>query len=148
MASFSSRIAEAASGVPPSAEIVAWPRNKLRGVAAAVAESEGYAVEIRPEGGAADLAFARMGDASARVLVCCLPGEAGAVSGKRMRDFLAAIQREGATGGWYVAPAGFAGEAQAQAERHGIVQVDGRALIVLLGNLPPLVLPKVLARTA
>jgi hypothetical protein len=144
--SMSHRIAEAASGVPATAEFNSWSKKKLRGVAAAVAESEGYAVEVRPEGGGIDLAFARAGDAQSRVLVCCLPAEEGIVSGKRMREFVGDLRREGATGGWCVAPAGFASEAKAHAEPHGIVLVDGRALLSLLGNLPPLILPRVLAR--
>lgn len=146
--SMSHRIAEAASGVPATAEFNTWPRNKLRGVAAAVAESEGYAVEVRAEGGSVDLAFAPAGDTQVRVLVCCLPADDGIVSGKRMREFIGDIRRESATGGWCVAPAGFANEAKTHAEQHGIVLVDGRALLTLLSNLPPLILPKVLARVA
>lgn len=144
----SSRIAEAASGVPAAAEVNGWPRRKLRGVAAALAESDGYEVEARGEGGDVDLAFGRPGEAQPRVLVSCLPGDAGVVSAKRVRELYGAMTAERVPAGWLVAPAGFSAEARSYADQHNIVLVDVRRLLAHLGELPPLILAKVLTRLA
>jgi restriction system protein len=80
------------------------------------------------------------------VVVCCAAGFGGPVSIKRVRELFGTLAVEGVPTGWFVSPAGFAHEARVYAEDKGLVLIDGGQLLEQLRNLPPMVLPKVLAR--
>jgi hypothetical protein len=146
-ATMSVRIADAAAGLPTRAQLATWPKEKLRAVTAALAESEGYVAEMQPDGSDKDLVLKRPGETAPRVLVCCAPGAMGPITAKRVRELFATLTVEGVPVGWFVAPAGFAADARAFAEQQGIVLIDGERMLTQLRDLPPLVLPKILART-
>jgi hypothetical protein len=55
---------------------------------------------------------------------------------------------EGVATGWLVAPCGFSPEARTNASENGIVLLNAESLSAQLRDLPPLILPKVLARAA
>ena len=144
--SMAARISDAASGLPTSVELLAWPKERLAAVVAALAESDGYAAEVQPRGTDADVVLRRPGEEQRRVLIVCASGQGGAVSVKRVREFFGTLTAEGVDIGWYVSPAGFATDARAFADQHNLMLLDSEWLRVQLRDLPPLVLPKVLAR--
>ena len=141
------RISDAASGLPTATEIAHWPREKVRAVAAGLAETEGFLVERRPSGDDADLALKRPGEPAVRVLVCCAAGKAGVVPARSVRELLATLTAEGVPVGWFVAPMGFSTDARAYAEQHGLLLIDGERLLGQLHELPPLLVPRVMTRT-
>ena len=55
---------------------------------------------------------------------------------------------EGAATGWLVAPCGFSPDARTTAEENGVVLLNAESLAAQLRDLPPLILPKVLARAS
>lgn len=136
------------NGLPTRTQIAAWTNQKVRAVTAALAESEGYVVAEDPHGAGKDLVLKQPGETQPRVVVCCAAGMAGPVAAKRVREFLGTLLAEGVPTGWFVAAGGFAAEARVFAEEHGLVLIDGEQLLAQLRDLPPMVLPKVLARAA
>ena len=140
-----SRIDHAASGLPSHAEIVAWPREKLRRVAARLAELEGYVAEEQPRGSEKDLVLKRPGNPTPEIVVCCVTGNSGAMPLRRVRDMAAMLNEEEVPTGWLVSPMGFSVEARAYAEQHDLRLLDSAALLEQLGDLPTFALPKVLA---
>lgn len=141
------RISDAASGLPSPAEFMTWPRARLRGLAAGLAETEGFAVEVPAKIVDVDLLLKRNGEGKPSVVVLCAGGPGPQLAAKRVRELLGAMAAEGAATGWLVAPAGFAPDARAFAAEHGIVLIDEPRLRAQLRDLPPLLVPKVLART-
>ncbi|PTX97852.1 restriction endonuclease [Opitutus sp. ER46] len=140
------RIDAAAGGMPSIAEMRDWPREKLRAVVAALAESDGYLVHLRPLGGDMDVELRRKQEEKPRVLVCCLPGR-DPVPMRRLRDVFGSLVADGVAQGWVVAPGGFGPEAAAYAESHRLALVNGDGLHALMREVPPVLLPAVLART-
>ena len=96
-------------GVPSLEEVVAWPQPRLRAVIAALAEADGYAVELLPSGGEHDLVLRRRGHPRIEVIVCCVPGAAGAVHGRRVGELDTAVGAAEAPAGWIVGAAGLRG---------------------------------------
>ena len=80
------------------------------------------------------------------MIILCAASAGGEVSVKQVREFFATLTAEGVETGWFVAPAGFAAEAKTFAAQHRLQLLDGPDLIGQLRELPPLVLPKVLAK--
>ena len=115
---------------------------------AAYMEVEGYQAEIAPAGSDKDIVLRRVGGGRGQVLILCAGCEVGEVSLKPVREFFATMTLEGVDTGWYVAPAGFTAEAKSFAAQHKIQLIDGPGLTNQLRDLPPLVLPKVLAKSA
>jgi hypothetical protein len=142
------RIADAANGLPTSAQLAMWSHEKIRAVVAALAEADSYVVELQPAGSDKDLVLKQTGETQPRVMVCCAAGAGGPVSIKRVRELFGTLTVEGVPTGWFVSPAGFANDARTYAEQKGLVLIDGERLLNQLRNLPPMMLPKVLARTA
>lgn len=141
------RIDAAAGGMPSRAEMMNWPRDKLSAVTAGLAEFDDYAVHARPLRGDVDLELRKRGDVNPRALVCCSPGSAGVVTAKRLRELFASMTAEAVDNGWFVSPAGFNAEAREYAAAHRIVLVAADGLHNLMREVPPVSLPKVLART-
>jgi hypothetical protein len=135
-----------ANGLPTRAQIAAWTNEKVCAVTAALAESEGYVVAPQPPGAGRDLVLKQRGETQPRVVVCCAAGVVGPVAAKRVREFLGTLLAEGVPTGWFVSAGGFAAEARVYAEQNGLVLIDGEQLLAQLRDLPPMVLPKVLAR--
>ena len=144
--SMTARISDAASGLPTSQALLAWPKERLALVVAALAESDGYVAEVQPRGIEADVVLRRPGEEQRRVLIVCAAGNGGAVSVKRVRELFGTLTAEGVDVGWYVSPAGFAAEARTFADQNNLMLIDREWLLAQLRDLPPLVLPKVLAR--
>lgn len=143
-APMASRIGDAASGLPSGAELRQWPVEKVRTLAAALAEAENYVVAVRAGGSDPDLALVRRGESQPRVLVACAAG--GPIGPKRMRELVGALAVENVAMGWFVSPGGFSAEARSYAKQNNIQMIDVDALLSLLRDLPPLALPKVIAR--
>lgn len=139
------RIAEAASGLPTQAEIVAWPKERLRVVVARLAETQGYVAALQPASADKDIVLRHVDEAKPRVFVCCAPGNAGVVSAKRLREFVGTLVVEGVLEGWFVSPHGFAVDARIYAEERTLLLVDAETLLNQLRDLPPLMLSRVLA---
>jgi restriction system protein len=139
------RISDAAAGLPREQELRHWPRERLRSVAVGLAESEGYEVVTLAGGAEADLALRRLGETTPRVIVWCAAPH-GAVHAKPIRELFGTMTAEGAPVGWFVATVGFSADAKTFAEQHDIVLIDSERLATMLRDLPPLILPKVLAR--
>lgn len=142
----SGRIGDAASGVPSPVELRDWSVEKVRALTAVLAETEGHVVTRLA--GNPDFALARPGEKKPRVLVSCVSGHGGPVTPKRMRELMGAMTLESVGIGWFVSPAGFTAEARAYAAQHGIQLIESEALLTMLRDLPPLILPKVLGRIA
>ena len=140
------RISDAAAGLPKIAELHEWSREKLRSVSAGLAESEGYDVSPRSGGNDADLTLRRAGEGEPRVIVWCVATRTGHVPVKRVRELFGTMTAEGAPVGWLVAPQGFSADSKEFADQHDIVLIDADRLFVMLRDLPPLLLPKVLTR--
>jgi hypothetical protein len=140
------RISDAASGLPSQVDFNSWPRQRLVALMAAFVEAEGYHAEVRTDSGEWDISLRRAGSERAQSLIFCSGVEIGVVPVRRLKEFYGTLTAEGVDNGWYVAPAGFAEDAKVFASGHGIQLFDGPALIGQLRELPPLVLPKVLAR--
>lgn len=142
------RISDAASGLPSQHELATWPRQRLAKLVAAYMEAEGYQAEIAPPGSDKDIVLRRAGGGRGQVVILCAGSEIGEVAVKPVREFLATMTLEGVDTGWFVAPAGFTAEAKGFATQHKIQLIDGPRLIEQLRDLPPLILPKVLAKSA
>jgi hypothetical protein len=140
------RISDAASGLPSQVDFNSWPRQRLVALMAGFVEAEGYQAEVRTDNGDWDISLRRAGSERAQSLILCSGSEVGVVSAKRLKEFYGTLAAEGVDNGWYVAPAGFAEDAKVFAAGHGMQLFDGPALTGQLRELPPLVLPKVLAR--
>jgi len=140
------RISDAASGLPSAAELLAWPKARVCALVAALAEADGYAAALEPAGGDKDVVLRRAGEPQPQVLVCCAAGSAGVVPAKRVRELLGTLTADGVGTGWFVAPAGFSTDARMYAAQHNIRLFDHDGLLAQLRDLPPLLLPKVLAR--
>lgn len=145
-ASIAARISDAASGLPAAAELLQWPKARVCGLVAALAEADGYAAERLTADGDKDVVLRRSGEPRPLVLVCCAAGSAGAVPAKRVRELFGTLTADGVETGWFVAPGGFSADARAFAAQHNIRLLDGEGLLTQLRDLPPLVVPKVLAR--
>ncbi len=141
-----SRISDAADGLPSEAQLLTWPRERLAKLVAALAESDGYRAELIVPGGDKDVILRRGGEDKPAVLVYCLAGTAGGVTAKRMREFYGTLTIDGIETGWYVAPAGFGPEARAFAAQNKILLIDTERLMAQLRDLPPLIVPKILAK--
>lgn len=142
------RISDAASGLPSQQELLTWPRARLARLVAAYMESEGYHAELAPAGSDRDVVLRRERNGAAQVVIVCTGSEVGEVPLKPVREFLATMTVEGVDTGWYVAPAGFTAEARTFAAQHKIQLIDGPGLIGQMRDIPPLILPKVLAKVA
>ena len=142
------RISDAASGLPSQMELVTWPRSRLVALVAAFVEAEGYEAEVAPPTAECDLILRRAGNARPQLFILCAGSETGSVSARLVREFFATLTAAGLDHGWVVAPAGFAAEAKEFAAQHRVQLIDGPELTAQLRELPPLVLPKVLARAA
>ena len=140
------RISDAASGLPSQLDLATWPRARLVALVAAFVEAEGYHAEVQPAGGDMDIVLRRAGSDRPQALILCAGSEAGLVTLPQVREFFATLTAERVDTGWYVAPAGFAQEARNFAGEHKFVLLDGPELAGQLRELPPLVLPKVLAK--
>jgi hypothetical protein len=140
------RISDAASGLPSQVDFNSWPRQRLVALMAGFVEAEGYQAEVRTENGDWDISLRRAGSERAQSLILCSGSEVGVVSAKRLKEFYGTLTAEGVDNGWYVAPSGFTDDAKVFAAGHGMQLFDGPALTGQLRELPPLVLPKVLAR--
>jgi hypothetical protein len=140
------RIDAAAGGLPTYAEMSGWTKQKLCAITAGLAESDDYAVEVRPADDDVDLALRKRGDLKPRVLVCCAPGADGVTGAKRLRELFGTMTAEGVDTGWFVSPAGFASEARQYAEAHRIILIANDTLHNLMREVPPVSLPRLLAR--
>ena len=145
-AALSSRISDAAGGLPTQADLKTWTRQKVCAVVAGLAEADGYVAEIKPVGGDYDIALLRAGETKPRIVVCCSPGTAGVVSAKPVRELFGTLAAVGVEVGWYVSPVSFASDARHYAAQNNLMLVDGERILGQLRDLPPLVLPKVLMR--
>lgn len=139
------RISNAASGLPPEDEILAWPKERLTAVVARLAEAEGYQVRPRAGGGDGDLALLHGGQTNPGVIVNCLPGGLGAAPAKRLRELFGTITVEGVKTGWFVSPAGFSREARDYAAQHDLVLIGVEQLLGQMRAVPPIMLQKILA---
>lgn len=142
----SDRIADAASGLPPPAEMMRWPREKLRAVVASLAEANGYQVKTREGGGDGDLALYARGSDRPEIIVCCQPGSNAAAASKRTKELFGIITVEDVKKGWLVAPSGFTDEAHQFVRNRPIVLIDSEHLLAQLRDLPPISLDKIIAR--
>lgn len=142
------RISDAAGGLPTSAEIAEWPKGRVAMLVAALAESDGYVAELQPATADKDIVLKRAGEPEPRVLVCCASGPAGVVPAKRVRELFGTLTAEGVDVGWYVSPVGFSADARAYADQHNMVLIDQEWMLSRLRDLPPLMVPKVMARIA
>lgn len=143
---FAERIDAAAGGMPTTAEMAAWPKQKLKVVVAGLAEFDNYAAHIRPAESDIDLELRKRGDVNPRALVCCSPGSAGVVSAKHLRELYGSLATEGVENGWFVSPAGFTTDARDYAASHRIILVGSDGLHNMMREVPPVSLPAVLAR--
>lgn len=141
------RISDAASGLPSQQELLAWPRARLARLVAAYMESEGYQAELTPAGSDKDIVLRRAGAGPGQVIIVCAGSESGEVALKPVRELLATMTLEGVDSGWYIAPAGFSAEAKNFAAQHKIQLIDGPTLVGQLRDIPPLIMPKVLAKS-
>ena len=124
-----------------------WPREKVRGVVAALAEADGYQTQVRAGGGEGDLALTRPPEEAPAAIVMCEHGRDGPVSAKRLRELFGTITVEAIGAGWFVSPAGFSREAREYAKEHRqILLVDAQHLRAQLASVPPISLGKILAR--
>ncbi len=146
-AAISARISDAASGLPTEEDLKTWPRAKLARLVEAMAETDGYQGLLR-QGGDIDLALRRAGENRVRVLVACAEGARGPVGAKAVRELFASLTAEGVSVGWFVAPGGFAPEARAYGNEHGLLLIEGPKLQAMLRDLPPLLVTKVMGRIA
>lgn len=137
------RISEAASGLPTYDEIVKWPKERVVVVAAGLGESEGYMAEFQRPGSDKEIVFKKIGEPGAQGYVCCAGANAGVITVKRIRELIGMLTADGVRTGWFVAPLGFAAEARAYAEKHGLKLIDGHRLVALLHELPPVAVPSV-----
>lgn len=144
----SARMAEAGSGLPSSSEMAAWPREKLRGLIAGLAETNDYVV-LPGDGADVDLRLRRQRETKPCIVVHCICGgpKLPPAAVKRVRQVLGAMTMEDVATGWVVAPLGFTEESKAFAEKNNIVLLDGAQLRAQLSDLPPLLLPKVMNRS-
>jgi hypothetical protein len=134
-------------GEPPTpTELMGWQIDRVREVAAALFETEGFRVELRSKGGDVDLALRRGSEVSPSVLVCCRHAGSGLVQGRPVRELLAAVAVEGAQQGWCLSPGGFSLEAREFSRDHGIVLLGAEELIERLRALPPLAMASVVSR--
>jgi hypothetical protein len=147
-ASLAARISDAASGLPTPKDMGTWSREKLCAVVGGLAEADGYEVASRGGGGDGDLGLCHKGENKIAVVVSCQPGEAGAVSAKRVRELFGTITVEGVERGWFVAPLGFTHEAREYAREHNLLLLDAEELLAQMRALPPILLQKILARGA
>jgi hypothetical protein len=146
MASISERISDAAGGLPTADEISGWSKERLRGVFAGLVETDSYQVTYRAGGGDGDLGLAGIRDEKPTIIVNILPGDAGQVSAKRVKELFGTITVEDVGKGWFVAPGGFSKEARDYAAQHPIVLMDADDLIAQMRAVPPISLQKILAR--
>lgn len=75
--------------------------------------------------------------------MCCAGGNAGVIPAKRIRELVGLLTADGVKQGWFIAPMGFAAEARAYAEKHGVKLIDCQRLVGLLHELPPVAIPSV-----
>lgn len=146
-AEIAERIDAAAGGLPSAAEMAAWSRDKLRSIAAGLAEYDNFNAQIRSDGGDVDIELSRRGDVKPRVLVACAAGSDGVVSAKQLRELFGSLAAAGVDTGWFVSPAGFTTEAREYAAAHRIVLVTSEGLHNMMREVPPVSLPRLLART-
>ncbi len=122
--------------VPPSLVTVAhWPFPRVKAVAAALFEAEGYTVEQRGSGEVA-LALTKRGQTTP-ILVSCRPALGGLAPARVVRELFGTVTVEGAEAGWFVSLSGFSGEASEFAREHGLVLIDAQEFIARIGALPP-----------
>jgi hypothetical protein len=141
-ASIAERIAEASSGLPPLAEVLAWPKERVVIVAAGLAEAEGFLAQVQPSDAEKDIVLRKIDDMAGQGFVCCAGANAGVITLKRVRELVGLLTAEGAAFGWYVAPLGFTAEAYAYAAEHRIRLIDANRMLAQLHELPPVALPK------
>ncbi len=146
-AAMSERISDAAGGLPSTGELATWPKFRLCALIAALSENEGFVAELQPKGADKDIVLTRAGETQPCALVCCLPGEVGQVSAKRLREFFGTLTVDGVGVGWYVSPVGFSSDARSYADQHNIRLIDSEWILSRLRDVPPLLVPKLLART-
>lgn len=139
-----SRISDAAAGLPAPEEMQSWPPFKLRAVVAALAEVDGFRVQMTAGGRRADMALTPRNADKPAILVSChassepaTPETVAGLTGAMVADQVAV--------GWLVAPAGFTKEAVAAAEQAKLVVIDAEALLVQLRDLPAVLQQKVLS---
>jgi hypothetical protein len=115
---------------------------------ARLAELDGYQVDVRGHTDEVDMALRRPGEAQPGVLVMCATGQSQPVSLRRVRELFACMLAEGVAAGWLLTTTGFAEEARAFAAENSIELLTTQGLETRLRDLPPLVLPRVLAQPA
>jgi hypothetical protein len=141
--SMASRIDHAASGLPSHAEILSWPKETLCNVVGRLAELEGFEAEIAMKGDK-DIILRRPAVSTPEAIVCCVTGNAGIISTRRVRELVGTMAADDMAAGWFVAPTGFSLEARTYAEEQKVRLIDGARLLTLLSDLPSFALPKVL----
>jgi hypothetical protein len=146
--SMASRISQAASGLPTHAEVCAWSKAILRHVTIRLAETEGYRAEEQPSGSDKELVLKRPGNPAPQIIVCCVPGSAGVIPTRRLREMVGILAADDVPAGWFIAPMGFSLDARAYAEQHNIRLIDGSRLLEQLSDLPSFALPSVLSSAA
>jgi hypothetical protein len=144
--SISTRISDAAGGLPTPIEISEWSKDKLRGVFAALVQVDSYQVTYRAGGADGDLALAGLRDDKTTIIVSFQPGEAGQTSAKRLKELFGTITVEDVPKGWFVSPRGFSKEARDYAAQHPLVLMDAEDLIAQMRAVPTISLNKILAR--
>jgi hypothetical protein len=144
--SMATRISDAARGLPAPADLKLWPREKMCAVVAGLGESDGYLARVLATGSGRDVELTRPGESRPCIFVCCTESAKGPVPAKLLRKLLEKMTEENVETGWFVSPAGFAADAPAYAERRNLLLIDGESLIARLRDMPPALLPKVLAR--
>jgi hypothetical protein len=141
------RIADASNGLPTYEEIIAWPKERVVGIATGLAESQGFATEPqRDHTSDIDIVLKRSKTGEKQGLICCAGGNAGVITVKRVRELFGMITIEGLPHAWFVAPMGFAAEARAYADQHNVRLIDGHGLLASLRDLPPVSVPSVVTR--
>ena len=121
--------------------MAAWSKERLCGIVAGLAESDGYTVRIGVP--PFDLALSRPREEIPSVMVTC-------VVGKEMDlETLARVAKDvaiaGGRCGWIVCTAGVAADARAFAnERKELELLDRPRVLSMLRQVPPLLLPKVI----
>ncbi len=143
----SSRMSDAAGGLPSITEIATWPKERLVKLIAVLAESEGYKAVVQAGISDKDIALYRSEERHACVLIVCSPSSAGVVPAKKVRELFGTLTAEGVDLGWFVSLSGFMSEARAFASQNQIILIDGEWIMARLRDIPPISVPRVLAQT-
>ncbi|MEN9636213.1 MAG: hypothetical protein RL077_4617 [Verrucomicrobiota bacterium] len=143
----SSRISDAADGLPSMTEIATWPKERLVKLIAVLAESEGYKAVVQAGNSDKDISLYRSEERHACVLIVCSPSSAGVVPAKKIRELFGTLTAEGVDIGWFVSSSGFVSEARAFASQNQIILIDGEWIMARLRDIPPISVPRVLAQT-